>query len=272
MTPATTSAAISSPGREVGMRLEDKVAVITGAGSGMGRAMAELFAREGAKVVAGEIVRERLDTLVHEVRARNGEITGLAGDIGRRADAEALVQAAIDTYGALDVLVNNAGVMDLFEGAATFTEETYERVMAINVYGPLVTSRASVRFMKEHGGGAIVNVASAAGVGGGAAGVVYTASKHALIGITRNTAFTDAPQGVRCNAIIVGGVATNIMADADMSRADGEALAQYGKWHAVMPATLQPEDIANVALFLSSDEATRINGALVNADGGWGAA
>lgn len=254
------------------MRLQEKVAVITGAGSGIGRAMARLFAAEGAKVVAGEIIPDRLDALVHDVRGADGEITGLVGDIGAREDAEALVQAAIDTYGAIDVLVNNAGVMDLFEGAATFKDETWDRVMAINAYGPLVATRAAVRFMKDHGGGAIVNVSSAAGIGGGAAGVVYTASKHALVGITKNTAFTYAPQGVRCNVIIVGGVETNIMAAANMSLADQEALAQYGKWHAVMPATLKADDVAHLALFLASDDARLINGASIAADAGWAAA
>jgi NAD(P)-dependent dehydrogenase (short-subunit alcohol dehydrogenase family) len=145
-------------------------------------------------------------------------------------------------------------------------------VIAVNLDGPMYAMRVAVPFMKERGGGSIVNVASAAGVGGGAAGAAYTASKHGLVGLTRNTAFTYAPTGIRCNAIVAGGVETNIQDSIDMTKADHEALRQLGTWHAAMPAMLQAEDIANLALFLASDESLRINGALVAADAGWLAA
>ncbi len=254
------------------MRFEGKVVVVTGAGSGMGRAMVGKFAAEGAKVVAGELVAARLDEVVQEIEAAGGTVTGVRADVAQRQDVETLVQTAIDTYGGLDVLVNNAGIMDLFEGVANVSDETWHKVMDVNAYGPMVASRAAVRYMKEHGGGAIVNVASAAGVGGGAAGAAYTMSKHALVGLTRSTAFVYAQQAIRCNAILAGGVATSIMAGLDMSKADQEALGQLGKWHAVMPASLEAADIANLALFLASDDAKMINGALVAADAGWSAA
>lgn len=251
------------------MRLAGKVAVVTGAGAGMGRAIAHLFAKEGAKVVLGEISPERLDAVVKEIRDLDGEVTGVVGNVAKVQDAEALIQTAIDTYGGLNVLVNNAGIMDLFEGVANFKDATYERVMGVNVYGPLATSRAAVRYMKEHGGGAIVNSASAAGVGGAAAGVVYTASKHAIIGITRNTAIAYGPQGIRCNAIAIGAVGdTAIMSGVDMSQADMEALGQYGKWHA-LATPLESMDIARVVLFLASDEAKGVNGVVLPVDGGW---
>lgn len=254
------------------MRLEGKVAVVTGAGSGMGRATALLFAREGARVVGGDIDAARLDAVVTEATAAGGTMVGMAGDVSKLEDAEALVKRALDEFGSLDVLVNNAGVMDLMEGVANFKDETFARVFGVNVYGPFVTSRAAIRHMKERGRGAIVNVASVAGVTGAAAGAVYTASKHALVGLTRNTAFTYAPHGIRCNGLIVGGVETNIMAGADPARFDHEALAQYGKWHAANPRTLQPDEVANLSLFLASDAASGVNGALVSVDGGWTAA
>lgn len=254
------------------MRLSDKVAVVTGAGSGMGRATALLFAREGAKVVAGDINAENLKAVADEANAAGGTMIGVPGDISKRQDAEALIARAIEEYGRLDVLVNNAGIMDRMEGVANFNDETYERVFGVNVHGPLVTTRAAVRHMKERGSGSIVNVASVAAVSGAAAGVVYTASKHALLGISRNTAFAYAPFGVRCNTLIVGGVETNIMAGADPATFDHEALAQYGKWHAVNPRSLQPEEVAALSLFLASDEASGINGAEVAVDGGWTAA
>jgi NAD(P)-dependent dehydrogenase (short-subunit alcohol dehydrogenase family) len=257
---------------EEGMRLKDKVVVITGAGAGMGRAMAHRFAEEGAKLVVGEIDPTRLETVVAEVEAAGGTIAGLVGNVAAKDDAEKLIQTAIDTYGKLDVLVNNAGVMDNFEGIGNFSDAQYQRVFGVNVYGPMVLSSAAVRFMKEHGGGSIVNVASAAGVGGASAGAIYTASKHAVIGLTRNTAFTYASNGIRCNAIVAGAVNTSIGTSMDPTKMDQEALARYSTYHALAPGQLQPEDIANLALFLASDESKMINGALVAADAGWSAA
>lgn len=254
------------------MRLVGKVAVITGAGSGMGRAMASRFAKEGARIVGGDVDAESLEAVVAEVRSAGGEIIGVPGDVARREDVEALLRAATEGYGRLDVLCNNAGTMDLFEGVAKLSDDTWNRVMQVNAYGPMVASRIAVRYMKEHGGGSIVNVASAAGAGGGAAGAAYTASKHALVGLTRNTAYVYARHGIRCNVILAGGVATNIMAKADMSEADAEALEQLGRFHAVMPASLEASDIADLALFLASDESKRINGASIAADAGWLAA
>ena len=254
------------------MRLSGKVAVITGAGSGMGRSMAELFAREGAMIVGGDIDTGRIEAVTSGVTGAGGKMIGVTGNIAKREDAEALVQRAIQEYGQLDILVNNAGIMDMMEGVANFDDATFERVMGVNVYGPFVTSRAAVRHMKERGAGAIVNVASVAGVTGAAAGAVYTASKHALVGLSLNTAYTYAPFGIRCNVLIVGGVETAIMANADPAKFDQEALAQYGKWHAVNPRSLQPDEVATLALYLASDEASGVNGAKVAVDSGWSSA
>lgn len=254
------------------MRLSGKVAIVTGAGSGMGRATARLFAREGAKVVGSDIDADRIKAVSADVSAEGGVMIDVVGNVARREDAEALVQRAIDEFGRLDVLVNNAGIMDRMEGVANFKDDTFERLFGVNVYGPFVTSRAAVRHMKGRGKGAIVNVASVAGVTGAAAGAVYTASKHALVGLSRNTAYTYAPFGIRCNVLIVGGVETSIMAGADPATFDHEALAQYGKWHAANPRTLQPDEVAALSLFLASDEASGINGAEVAVDAGWTAA
>lgn len=254
------------------MRLSGKVAVVTGAGSGMGRSTALLFAREGATVVGSDINATNLEAVTAEANAAGGTMIGVVGNIAKREDAEALIQRAIQEFGQLDVLVNNAGIMDMMEGVANFKDETFERVMGVNVYGPFVTCRAAVRHMKERGKGAIVNVASVAGVSGAAAGAVYTASKHALIGLSRNTAYAYAPFGVRCNTLVVGGVETPIMAGSDPTKFDHEALAQYGKWHAVNPRTLKPDEVAKLSLYLVSDDASGVNGAEVAVDGGWTAA
>ena len=144
------------------MRLEGKVAVITGAGSGMGRSMANLFAAEGAKVVAAEWNQATLDEVVAEVTAAGGQITGVQGDVSKAEDCARIVQTAVDTYGTLDVLCNNAGIMDNFAGAASFSPDLLPRVMGVNAYGPLYLTNEALKVMLPKGGGSIVHTASAA--------------------------------------------------------------------------------------------------------------
>ena len=251
------------------MRLENKVTVVTGAGSGMGRAMANLFAAEGAKVLAADWNAESLDEVVAEVRAAGGEITGVQGNVAVREDCERLIDAAVAAYGGVDVLCNNAGVMDLFQGVADLDDALWERVMGINVDGPMFLTRKVVPIMLARGGGSIVNTASAAGIGGGASGAAYTVSKHALVGLTRSTAWTYAMNDIRCNAMACGGVETNIMQSVDPSKLDPAGAARYGAYQALIPAMLKPEEIASLALFLASDEAKHVNGAIIPIDGGW---
>jgi NAD(P)-dependent dehydrogenase (short-subunit alcohol dehydrogenase family) len=130
-------------------------------------------------------------------------------------------------------------------------------------------SRKAVPLMLARGGGSIVNTASAAGIGGGAAGTAYTVSKHALVGLTRSIAYTYALQGIRCNAMACGGVETNIMQSVDATKLDAAGAARYGAYQALIPAFLKPLEIAQLALFLASDEAKHVNGAIVPIDGGW---
>jgi NAD(P)-dependent dehydrogenase (short-subunit alcohol dehydrogenase family) len=254
------------------VRLEGKVAIVTGAGSGMGRQMALLFAKEGAKVVAGEWHADSLDETCAMVREAGGEITGVAGDVSKADDCAKMIAAAVDTYGKLDILCNNAGVMDRFSGVAEMDDAIMNRVFGVNVYGPVNLSRLAIPVMIANGGGSIINTASLAGLGGAAAGAAYTMSKHALVGLTKNTAYRYAADGIRCNAVACGGVETNIMSSVDQSKLDMVALGVLGKYQAVMPVLLKPIEIAYVALFLASDEALHINGAIVPADGGWSAA
>ncbi len=254
------------------MRLEGKVVVITGAGSGMGRAMANLFANEGAKIVAAEWNADTLQEVVDEVTAAGGTIVGVKGNVAEEADCGKIIDTAVDTYGRLDVLCNNAGVMDTNQGVGEVTNEMWERVIGINLNGPMFLSRKAVPIMVAQGGGSIVNTASLAGVGGGAAGVAYTTSKHALIGLTRNTAFVYTQDGVRCNAIAAGAVETNIMQSVDPTKMDPKASARYQTWYAAIPGQLKAMDIAQLALFLASDESKMINGAIIPADAGWSAA
>jgi NAD(P)-dependent dehydrogenase (short-subunit alcohol dehydrogenase family) len=254
------------------MRLQGKIAVITGAGSGMGRAMANLFAAEGASVVAADWHAETLEEVVAEVTAAGGTITGVQGNVALEADCVKIIDTAMYAYGRLDTLCNNAGVMDTDQGVADLTNEMWERVMGVDLNGPMFLSRRAVPIMVRQGGGSIVNVASTAGLGGGAAGAAYTVSKHALIGLTRSTAFIYTQDGVRCNAIAAGAVKTNIMQSIDLSKLDPKGSARFGTWYAAIPAQLEAIDIAYLALFLASDESKGINGAIIPADAGWSAA
>jgi NAD(P)-dependent dehydrogenase (short-subunit alcohol dehydrogenase family) len=254
------------------MKLEGKVAVITGAGSGMGRAMANLFAKEGAKIVAGEWNEKTLAEVVDEVRAAGGEITGIKANVANETEAEGVIDAATQTYGRIDILVNNAGVMDLNQGVGEVTDEIWQRVISINLNGPMYLSRRAIPTMVKRGGGSIVNIASIAGLGGGSAGVAYTVSKHGVIGLTRNTAYRYALEGIRCNAIAAGAVTTNIVQSVDTSKMDPQGSARAGVYYKLIPAQLQPVEIAHLALFLASDDARHINGAIIPADAGWRAA
>ncbi len=253
-------------------KLEGKVAVITGVGSGMGREMARLFAAEGAKIVGGEWVDKTLAEVVEQVRAAGGQITGVKVNVANQAEAEGLIDTAVRTYGRVDILCNNAGVMDLNQGAGEVTDEVWQRVLGINLNGPMYLTRRAIPAMLKQGGGSIVNTASMAGLGGGSAGAAYTVSKHGLVGLTKSTAWMYAQKGVRCNAIAAGGVETNIIASIDRTKMDPEGSKRTGVFVAAMPGLLKPVDIAYLALFLASDESRHINGAIIPADAGWSAA
>ncbi len=253
------------------MRLQGKIAIITGAGSGMGLAMATRFAAEGAHLVVGDWNGPRLDAAVERIQASGGTIVGVQGNIAEQATAEHLVDLAISTYGGLDILCNNAGVMDYMQGVGELSDDIWRRVLSINLDGPMFTSRHALRHMLTHGGGSIVNTASTAGIHGGAAGAAYTASKHALVGLTRNTAWMYAKRGIRCNAICPGATVTNIGETMPPDRMDAAGSERAGAFAALAPAYLDPMDIASLALFLASDESRHVNGAIIPADAGWAA-
>ena len=248
------------------MRLKDKVAVITGAGSGMGKEMAKLFAAEGAKVVAADIVPTGVEQVVAEIIAAGGTATAVVANVAKEEDVEAMINTAVNNYGRLDVLVNNAGIMDRATPVADCSDELWNRVMAVNLNGPFYACRLAVPIMQKQGGGSIINTASVAGVRGGAAGVAYTSSKHAVLGLTKNIAAYYAKDGIRCNAICPGGVATAIGLGGEPH---AEGLARLMKVAETSPRTAQPQEIATVALFLASDDASFVNGVALVADGGW---
>lgn len=248
------------------MRFQDKVVVITGAGSGIGKATAECFAAEGAKIVAGDIDAARLDTLKGQLGATGAQIVTVQGSVASVEDCQKLIDAAQQNFGRLDILVNNAGIMDRFLPVAELDDATWNRVLAVNLTGPMNTMRIAIPMMVAQGGGVIVNVASAAGLGGGFAGAAYTASKHGVVGLTKNTAVMYASQGIRCVAICPGAVNTGIPLGGDPSQMGYAALGPGLK---TIPRVGEPYELANAILLVASPDASFINGAALPVDGSW---
>ena len=246
--------------------MENKTVVITGAGSGMGKSMALLFAGEGAKVIVSDIKSERVEAVVKEIKLKGGAALGIVTNISNEEEAKKLIVAAINNYDSLDVLVNNAGVMDDFTPAADVSDELWNRVMGVNLNGPFYTCRLAIPQMLKQGKGVIINVSSVGGLNGARAGAAYTASKHGLIGLTKNIGFMYGPKGIRCNAIAPGGVNTNIMEGANPNKFGSERM-NTGTGSNIRMA--EPMEIAETALFLASDKASNINGTIIVADGGW---
>lgn len=249
------------------MKLKDKVAIITGAASGMGKAIAQLFAAEGAKVVVSDLNIEGASAVVDEIKANNGNALAIAANVAKEEDVQALVDKTVAEYGTLDILVNNAGIMDNFVPAGEVTDELWERVLAINTTGPMRAIRKALPIFLAKESGVIVNVASVGGLHGSRAGAAYTASKHALIGLTKNVGFQYSSKGIRCNVIAPGGVATNINTSINAPNEFGMERAMSGAGN--NPRTGTSEEIATVALFLASDDSSFVNGTVVTADAGW---
>lgn len=244
-------------------RFAGKTAVVTGAGSGIGKATALRLAEEGARVVASDISAERLAALVEENPGR--EIVTVAGDI---SSAEAIADVLAAAEGRVDALANIAGIMDGFLPAAEVDDDTWDRVFRVNVTAIMRLTRAVLPLMLEAGGGSIVNVSSEAGLRGSAAGAAYTASKHAVIGLTKSTSVFYAPNGVRTNAVAPGGVATNVDGTFK-SQLAGERLGPILQTN--VGSVAQPEQLAAAITWLLSDDSANISGVVLASDGGWSA-
>lgn len=243
------------------MRLAQKVAVITGAGSGIGQATARLFHDEGASVVAVDHLPGGLEKL-----APSDRLATLLADVTKPADAERMIATAVERFGRVDILCNVAGIVDRFLPVGELTDEVWDRVLAVNLTGPMYTSRAAVLAMLKTGGGVIVNVSSVGGLFGARAGAAYVASKHGLIGLTRNVAATYGADGIRCVAICPGAVNTGIPLGGEPSARGYEALKRT---LAANPRMAEAGEIAAAILFLASSDASFVNGAALVADGGW---
>ncbi|MBB6452418.1 NAD(P)-dependent dehydrogenase (short-subunit alcohol dehydrogenase family) [Salirhabdus euzebyi] len=249
------------------MRLEGKVAIVTGAASGMGKAIAILYAKEGAKVVASDINLDGVKETVKEIEENGGTGLAVKTNVASEEEVNTLVDQTVEAFGTVDILVNNAGIMDGFEPIGEISTDRFERVLAINTTSIMLASRKVMPIFLEKGYGVIVNNTSAAGVQGARGGAAYTASKHAAIGLTKNTAYMYAQKGIRANAIATGAVETNIA--SSMTNISEFGAARQGVGMPLNPRFGKPIDIANVALFLASDESSFVNGAVIAADAGW---
>ncbi|CAK5267518.1 unnamed protein product [Mycena citricolor] len=247
-------------------RFANKSVVVTGGAQGLGRAIAKAFVDEGATVVICDF---NASLLQDAVAALGPTAHSIVADITNTQQVKAVVDLAVSKTGRLDVWINNAGVMDRFEPVGSVARETWDRVVGINLTGTFICLDEAVKAMlaQSPAGGAILNVASAASVRGGAAGAAYTASKHGVIGLTKNTAAFLGKKGIRCNAILPGGMATSIV-DPN-GGLNMEFMAVLRSTMAMEPPMNKLEDVAKFVLALSEDGP--LNGACVPVDGGWAA-
>ncbi len=247
-------------------RLSGKSAIITGAASGIGRAAALVFAREGARVIVADVSEDGGRQTVEIVRDKGGEAQFFRCDVARAADADALVAAAVKAYGRLDCAFNNAGIAGTQRKTADYEEDEWDRVMAINLKGVWLCLRAEIRqFVAQRSSGAIVNTASAAGLVASHSMPAYTAAKHGVVGLTKCAALEYARAGIRINDVCPGVVDTPLVAGMI---AQQPKLASRLDQVEPVGRKARPEEIAEAVVWLCSDAASFVTGASISVDGG----
>lgn len=244
------------------MRLKEKVAIITGAASGMGAAEAKLFAKEGAKVVATDVNEELLQKVAEEIKAEGGEVLAIKHNVASEEEWKSVVAKAVETFGKVDVLVNNAGI-STDKTLANMTMEEWNRVMDINLNGCVMGMKYTIPEMQKAGGGSVVNISSIGGIVGMAGSSPYTAAKGALRSLSKSAAVEYAKDKIRVNSVHPGIIVT------PMTAPTMEAAMPYYKAFTQLPYFGEPEDVAYGVLFLASDESRFMTGAELVIDGGW---
>lgn len=252
------------------MDFKGKVALITGAGNGIGRAAALGFAKRGAKVVVVDRDVQGGEATADIIRQQGGEAIFVPADVTKAADVQAYVKAAVDTYGRIDCFHNNAGIEGKVAPTAEYDEAMFDTVMNVNVKGVFLGMRYVLEQMIKQGGGSVVNTASTGGLVGSPGLPAYTASKHAVIGLTKTASGEVARQGIRVNAVCPGPSNTRMIhsLEAQLSPDDPNAASARYQSSIPMGRYATPDEIANVVLFLSSDLASHITGAQFVVDGG----
>jgi len=249
-------------------RLEGKVAIVTGANSGVGAATAIKFASEGSKVVITARREALLLEVAEKIRAAGGEVLPIVSDISKTEDAKMVAAKTVEAFGKIDVLINNAGVLDNgLKAIDKFDDADLEKVLNINTKGTMSMIREVSAQMAKTGYGSIVNVASVAGVMG-CGGAAYVASKAAVIGVTRHTALRFAGTNIRCNAICPGTIVTPMVAGMAPENMDMDIFGQMMKHNDLKVQPCMPDDVANMLLFFASDESRAITGQTIVTDFG----
>ena len=249
-------------------RLDGKVAIITGGNSGVGAATAELFAKEGAKVVISARRLPQLEEVAAKITEAGGEVLTVPTDVSKVEDVENLVAKTVEKFGKIDILVNNAGVLE--EGLKPiecFTEEDLEKVLGVNTKGCLYCTRAVVKEMMKNNSGSIINLDSVAGHFG-TGGAAYVTSKAAVIGLTKHTAVRFTGTGIRCNSVNPSTIVTPMTMNTDPTSLNPDMMGQMRKHMNLGVQPCMPIDVANILLFLASDESRAITGQVLVADFG----
>lgn len=250
-----------------GQRHEGKVALVTGAGSGIGRATAVRLATEGAIVIGCSPTQAGLDATLAEIQQLGAEATMLAADLTEAAQLEAVVEAAAGR-GPIEIVANVAGISDWFLPAHEVDDDTWNRVMAVNVTAVMAMCRLVLPMMMARRSGAITNVGSVTSLTGAIGGLAYTTSKHAIVGLTRSIASTYSAEGIRCNAVCPGAVQTNLDQKTAIPRSEW-GYSRLKRMHRLCERVAEPDEVATLISWLSSPEASNVNGAVITSDGGW---
>ncbi|SHI30427.1 NAD(P)-dependent dehydrogenase, short-chain alcohol dehydrogenase family [Mesonia phycicola] len=244
-------------------QLKNKVALVTGAGSGIGKAVAVLYAKEGAKVIINDINEENGQLVVNQIKSQGGEAFFIEADVSKEEDIQNLINKTVEKYGQLDIACNNAGITGEQNLTGQYSVSSWEKVVAINLNGVFLNCKYQLEQMEKNGGGVIVNMASIHGMAAAPMSSAYTTTKHAVVGLTKNIGVEYAQKNIRCNAVGPGYIETPLL-----KMADTEMLEMLKAKHP-MNRLGKAEEVAELVLFLSSEKSSFMTGGYYLIDGGY---